>query len=268
MVLPSSGQISLDDIHVEAGGTSLSEASINDADIRGLLNPTPASGSEMEFSDWYGASNTSFVGVYTRAIIGKDALLDIDATTPINLTGAGVQVGDLVVIAMTSDNTVDHNPGFTGMTLTSEASATTMSNPGQICVYGFWQSGNFNPYVQYVSSAKGRPLAIVAAIFRNTNTSLLNSARSSGIVGMPDPPSISSVAGTKIIVATGHLDDDAITMTAGSGYTLAGAISATDGSIRASTGVQYKITSTSTTENPPVFGGGGNDNHVAFSLRF
>ena len=34
MVLQNSGAISLDDIHVEAGGTSGTSASINDSDIR------------------------------------------------------------------------------------------------------------------------------------------------------------------------------------------------------------------------------------------
>ena len=34
MTLQSSGAISLDDIHVEAGGSTGSQATINDADIR------------------------------------------------------------------------------------------------------------------------------------------------------------------------------------------------------------------------------------------
>lgn len=56
MALQSSGQISLNDIHVEAGGTTGTSASINDTDIRGLVSAT--SGSEMTFADWYGASAT------------------------------------------------------------------------------------------------------------------------------------------------------------------------------------------------------------------
>ena len=56
MALQSSGAISLNQIHVEAGGTSGSNASINDADIRALINK--ASGATMSFSEWYGASAT------------------------------------------------------------------------------------------------------------------------------------------------------------------------------------------------------------------
>lgn len=54
MALQSSGAISLNDIHIEAGGTSGSAASINDSDIRGLIDKS--SGAAMSFSEWYGAT--------------------------------------------------------------------------------------------------------------------------------------------------------------------------------------------------------------------
>lgn len=52
MALPSSGAISLNQMHIEAGGTTGTEASINDADIRGLI--LSSSEAEMSFDDWYG----------------------------------------------------------------------------------------------------------------------------------------------------------------------------------------------------------------------
>ena len=55
MPLQSSGQISLNDLHVEAGGTTGTEASMNDSDIRGLLNAS--ANSQMTFSSFYGASS-------------------------------------------------------------------------------------------------------------------------------------------------------------------------------------------------------------------
>lgn len=55
MALQTSGQISLNDIHVEAGGSSGSQAGINDSDIRGLISK--GSGSQMTFAEWYGAAN-------------------------------------------------------------------------------------------------------------------------------------------------------------------------------------------------------------------
>jgi hypothetical protein len=57
MALQSSGAISLNDIHVEAGGSSGTSASINDSDIRGLIGKS--SGATMSFSEWYGASNVA-----------------------------------------------------------------------------------------------------------------------------------------------------------------------------------------------------------------
>lgn len=54
MALPTSGPISLNQIHVEAGGTSGSLTRINDADNRGLINK--AASTLMRFSEWYGAS--------------------------------------------------------------------------------------------------------------------------------------------------------------------------------------------------------------------
>lgn len=55
MALPSSGALSLNAIHVEAGGSSGTSATINDSDIRGLIGKS--SGAQMSFSEWYGASN-------------------------------------------------------------------------------------------------------------------------------------------------------------------------------------------------------------------
>lgn len=54
MPLPTSGPISLNQIHVEAGGTSGSLTRINDADNRGLINK--AASVRMSFSEWRGAS--------------------------------------------------------------------------------------------------------------------------------------------------------------------------------------------------------------------
>ena len=54
MALQSSGVISLNDLHVEAGGSSGTACTINDSDIRGLISK--GSGVSMNFAEWYGAS--------------------------------------------------------------------------------------------------------------------------------------------------------------------------------------------------------------------
>ena len=63
MALPT-GTISLNQIHVEAGGTSGTQASLNDADIRAIISK--ASGAQMSISEWRGQSaalDTQTVGV-------------------------------------------------------------------------------------------------------------------------------------------------------------------------------------------------------------
>lgn len=54
MALQTSGPISLDDIHVEAGGTTGTQAGINDTDILNLIGKSSAT--QMGFNEWYGAS--------------------------------------------------------------------------------------------------------------------------------------------------------------------------------------------------------------------
>jgi len=61
MPLQSSGQISLDDLHVEAGGTSGTQCSMNDSDIRGLIGLSSASQAAM--NAFYGASNAQTLTV-------------------------------------------------------------------------------------------------------------------------------------------------------------------------------------------------------------
>lgn len=56
MALQTSGVISLNDIHLEAGGTSGTQVSINDADIRDMLDRP--SGYQSSFSSFYGAAST------------------------------------------------------------------------------------------------------------------------------------------------------------------------------------------------------------------
>lgn len=61
MALPLSGAISLNDMHIEAGGATGTLATINDADIRGLIGK--ASATAMSFDEWYGASASTTIQV-------------------------------------------------------------------------------------------------------------------------------------------------------------------------------------------------------------
>ena len=84
MALQTSGAISLNDIHVEAGGSSGSSATINDSDIRGLIGKS--SGAQMSFSEWYGAANE--VTLTSAALInGQSNRKQITASTYVSSGG-------------------------------------------------------------------------------------------------------------------------------------------------------------------------------------
>lgn len=100
MALQTSGAISLNDIHIEAGGASGTTASINDADIRALIGK--GDGVTMSFSEWYGASG----GWTTTVTVGQNSSKYV--------TAAGYSSGDITpAIGSVSDNTVDTYGGAT-----------------------------------------------------------------------------------------------------------------------------------------------------------
>lgn len=71
MALQSSGAISLNEMHIEAGGSSGTLCTINDSDIRGLISK--GSGATMSFNEWYGASSaftTSVTSAFTAYQVG------------------------------------------------------------------------------------------------------------------------------------------------------------------------------------------------------
>lgn len=102
MPLPSSGAISLNQIHVEAGGTSGTQASINDSDIRGLIGK--ASGAQMSFSEWY----------YTSPSTTTSAIADLSSLTQ---RSSAIRIDDGVTSTLYSDY-------YTGSPTTSNISNT------------------------------------------------------------------------------------------------------------------------------------------------
>jgi|TARA_R110000823_G_scaffold208969_1_gene339274 hypothetical protein len=93
MALQGSGAISLDDMHVEVGGTTGSNATINDADIRGLISKT--AGASMAFNEWYGASAlTPRIVFFGGVIAGGDNTNVMEYVNPAS-TGNATDFGDL-----------------------------------------------------------------------------------------------------------------------------------------------------------------------------
>lgn len=89
MALPTEGTLTLNQIHVEAGGTTETACFLNDSDIRGL---TPAagktintgSGTAIEIGDFYGAAAETAINIPTAA---SDRIITKSATENINYFG-------------------------------------------------------------------------------------------------------------------------------------------------------------------------------------
>ena len=65
MALPTSGALTLDQIHVEAGGDTGTTSSLNDTDIRGLTAADGKTinsnqGTTIDFDNFYGAAGTTY----------------------------------------------------------------------------------------------------------------------------------------------------------------------------------------------------------------
>jgi hypothetical protein len=85
MALQTSGPISLNDIHIEAGGTSGTSASLNDSDIRDMISK--GSGATSSFSEYYGASSTATLKC---SHIGSIPKLSLGDCNPGGYFGAGI----------------------------------------------------------------------------------------------------------------------------------------------------------------------------------
>ena len=126
MGLQSSGAISLNEIHIEAGGSSGTQATINDSDIRALISKS--SGAQMSFNEWYGASAGVTVTLSSGAtnrdvssLFGNNFSASIAKILVIN---SGVEIG-----ATNTGNYAIHVPSGMGGTLNIQ-NAGTISGAG------------------------------------------------------------------------------------------------------------------------------------------
>ncbi|MEC7608705.1 MAG: hypothetical protein VX964_00895, partial [Verrucomicrobiota bacterium] len=94
MALPASGQITLDQIHVEAGGSTGTECGINDTDIRTLAG---ISSGEIGFDDLHGKS----AGITLKSY-GMVINTNTNSTSYSGSLSASVAVGDMIVLAKTT----------------------------------------------------------------------------------------------------------------------------------------------------------------------
>jgi len=100
MALPNSGPLTLNQIHVEAGGSPGTTAALNDSDIRGLIGK--GSGAQMAFNEWYGAS--------------------AEVNIPLTISG------DTANYNIYSNRGPTYDPGKSNITLTINPGVTVSSN--------------------------------------------------------------------------------------------------------------------------------------------
>lgn len=133
MALQSSGAISINDLHIEAGGSSGTLCTLNDEDIRGLISK--ASGATSSFNQFYGASATfSFT-------ISSDTQEGDLSTLATNAGWDGSSAIDATIasgVYMWSDNT-----SIGGLTIPSSLNGlVTLRNNGYIIGRGGNSGGN------------------------------------------------------------------------------------------------------------------------------
>lgn len=171
---------------------------------------------------------------------------------PLTFSVAGAQAGDLIIFAMTFEVDGDSTWTWTGIPFTDIYDATGNDNPGAYVGYAFWDGVTTNISVSGVGSGDWNRQATIVSVFRNVST-LVNSAVDTGFLGSPNPPAVSGAG--RLHIATGHLDDDNVNMTAPSGWTRAAAI-AEGGANSASTVIAYNF---SGLNDPAAFGGSSDE---------
>ena len=93
MTLQNSGAISLNDMHLEVGGTSGTQVSLNDQDIRDLLGRS--SGAQSSFLDFYGATAKDFA--YREFVFSPKLSEDQATNQTITLPSNNISQGDVLV---------------------------------------------------------------------------------------------------------------------------------------------------------------------------
>ena len=150
MTLQTSGAISLNQIHVEAGGSSGTSASLNDSDIRALIGK--GSGATMSFSEWYGASaSTSFTVTQGSSGSTKGFLSgSYGSISPTSFDGASIRQMSVTTVTVKGGSTSSSfSIGINGTR--AQSFFTSVQNSG----IGTLQSSAAS-YVQYSNPARAQ----------------------------------------------------------------------------------------------------------------
>lgn len=172
MPLPSSGSISLNQMHVEVGGTSGTTCSLNDSDIRGLIGK--ASGAQSSFSNFHGAS----------AVSPWSATMTVGSMSLYKSTFYGYQSAAYSFGSLT-DITVDNLGGvivsylqYSGSTFTFGVKSGTQPNSGWTSIQigsqtinrtslNYINTNTYNNWVMWQGTVSTNPFGTTAGVTRS-----------------------------------------------------------------------------------------------------
>ena len=117
MALQTSGAISLNDIHVEVGGTSGTLCSLNDADFRALINVGNNANQSLQL--YYGKSNEISLPTGGSTVNGQVQLKQISASSYIS-SGGTLRIPSSMWV-WSDDRTVAAPVSYTHLTLPTKA---------------------------------------------------------------------------------------------------------------------------------------------------
>jgi hypothetical protein len=175
MALQTSGTISLDQIHVEVGGSSGSAVTVNDSDVRGLVDKS--SGATMSFNEWYGASNLPppFFNYIQYAGTGNTGANQA-ITTGLNMSGDG---GLVMISGLTDqdgswffDTTRGAGQGIHPTRLSSNYNAPNPSNGGN------WTINDMHSFTTTGFTVQGTSTQINSWPYNNEGNGFDNQATS------------------------------------------------------------------------------------------
>ena len=237
MPLQSSGAISLNQIHVEAGGTSGTTASINDSDIRGLISK--ASGVTMSFSEWYGASAVA-------------------TPTFINSTSNNNPESDNVVISITAPTGSNAFIGVAQDTSTTNISLSgspTNINPSNLTggtrkAQGFYKASPGTTAIGFQATRH----SIVGMGFANVTSLAQNVSSATTSTGTVSVTRTTATNKTFIGLAASHASSDNDSIPNFSGYT-AERKTGNNEELRGGAGVAYKHGTGSSVTYTHAYGG-------------
>ena len=209
MALQSSGAISLNDIHIEAGGSSGTQAGINDSDIRGLIGKS--SGAQMSFSEWYGASSSPQTVGFAKVVSTTS-----DSSS---YTGAyqnlSIQNGDLLVMAYTArgGNTGNNVGTFQmfsstngGGSQTNISGSTAIKEHGGTItgiIYATANGSYSSMKAQISASSSFNAMLLFAGVFRSVGSNSPDRTVAGGTGGSSQSIILSPLSPPGVVIAIG-----------------------------------------------------------------